>query len=79
MTSDCRSKGKKLYKYQAEIVERSFADAKQHHGHYYARNRDLPKVQMHCFLVAMAQNIKKIALVLWAFYVFYGSEFINMK
>ncbi|EQA14034.1 hypothetical protein HPSH465_0486 [Glaesserella parasuis H465] len=27
----------------------------------------MSKVQMQCFLAAMAQNIKKIALVLWAF------------
>ena len=59
--------GKKLYKRRAETVERSFADAKQHHGHRYACYRGLSKVQMQCFLVAMAQNIKKIALVLWAF------------
>ena len=59
--------GKKLYKRRAETVERSFADAKQHHGHRYARYRGLSKVQMQCFLAAMAQNIKKIALVLWAF------------
>ncbi|TCP95942.1 DDE family transposase, partial [Cricetibacter osteomyelitidis] len=59
--------GKKLYKRRAETVERSFADAKQHHGHRYARYRGLSKVQMQCFLAAVAQNIKKIALVVWAF------------
>ena len=63
--------GKKLYKRRAETVERSFADAKQHHGHRYARYRGLSKVQMQCFLAAMAQNIKKIALVLWAFLRFF--------
>ncbi len=30
--------GKKLYKRRKETIERSFADAKQHHGHRYARS-----------------------------------------
>jgi hypothetical protein len=45
-------------------VERSFADAKQLHGHRYARMRGLAKVQQQCLLAATAQNIKKIALLL---------------
>lgn len=56
--------GKKTYKRRSETVERSFADAKQHHGHRYARFRGLTKVQMQCWLAAAAQNIKKIALVM---------------
>jgi len=55
--------GKKTYRRRSETVERSFADAKQHHGHRYARFRGLAKVQMQCWLAATAQNIKKIALV----------------
>ncbi|MDF2184278.1 IS1182 family transposase, partial [Grimontia hollisae] len=55
--------GKKVYRRRAETVERSFADAKQHHGHRYARFRGLLKVQIQCFLAAAAQNIKKIALM----------------
>lgn len=55
--------GKKTYQRRSETVERSFADAKQHHGHRYARYRGLAKVQMQCWLAAAAQNIKKIALV----------------
>lgn len=55
--------GKKTYRRRSETVERSFADAKQHHGHRYARFRGLAKVQMQCWLAAAAQNIKKIALV----------------
>lgn len=57
------SYGKKTYRRRSETVERSFADAKQHHGHRYARFRGLSKVQMQCWLAAAAQNIKKIALV----------------
>lgn len=56
--------GRKTYRRRSETVERSFADAKQHHGHRYARFRGLAKVQMQCWLAAAAQNIKKIALVM---------------
>jgi transposase len=55
--------GKKTYSRRKETVERSFADAKQHHGHRYARYRGLSKVQMQCLLAATAQNMKKIALL----------------
>lgn len=54
---------RKAYKRRNETVERSFADAKQHHGHRYARYRGLWKVQMQCLMAAAAQNIKKIALL----------------
>ncbi|HEY0306738.1 MAG TPA: transposase, partial [Acidobacteriaceae bacterium] len=56
--------GKRIYKRRKETVERSFADAKQLHGHRYARMRGLCKVQQQCLLAATAQNIKKIALML---------------
>lgn len=58
------SYGKKTYRRRSETVERSFADAKQHHGHRYARFRGLANVQMQCWMAAAAQNIKKIALVM---------------
>jgi IS5 family transposase len=56
--------GKRLYKRRKETVERSFADAKQLHGHRYARFRGLMAVSCQCLLAAAAQNIKKIALAL---------------
>ncbi|MDN3720902.1 IS1182 family transposase [Roseibium salinum] len=56
--------GKAVYKRRKETVERSFADAKQLHGHRYARFRSLVRVQMQCLLAAAAQNIKKIAMAL---------------
>ena len=56
--------GKKIYKRRCETVERSFADAKQHHGHRYARFRGLEKVQMQAYLAATAQNMKKMAILL---------------
>jgi transposase len=57
--------GKAIYRRRKETVERSFADAKQLHGHRYARFRSLTKVACQCLLAAAAQNIKKIALCLW--------------
>jgi len=56
--------GKRIYKRRQETVERSFADAKQLHGHRYARFRGLVAVARQCLLAAAAQNIKKIALAL---------------
>ena len=56
--------GKKLYARRKETVERSFADAKQLHGHRYARLRGIAKVTEQCLLAAAAQNIKKIATLL---------------
>lgn len=66
--------GKKIYKRRCETVERSFADAKQHHGHRYARFRGLEKVQMQAYLAATAQNMKKIAMILASLGVKLGSE-----
>jgi len=57
-------KGKRIYKRRKETVERSFADAKELHGHRYARLRGIAKVQEQCLMAACAQNIKKIALIL---------------
>lgn len=56
--------GKRVYRRRAETVERSFADAKQLHGHRYARLRGLDKVREQSLLAAACQNMKKIALIL---------------
>jgi IS5 family transposase len=57
--------GKCIYNRRKETVERSFADAKQLHGHRYARFRGWIAVSCQCLLAAAAQNMKKIALALW--------------
>lgn len=57
--------GKAIYRRRKETVERSFADAKQLHGHRYARFRRRTRVACQCLLAAAAQNIKKISLCLW--------------
>jgi transposase len=56
--------GKAIYKRRKETVERSFSDAKQLHGHRYARFRSLTRVACQCLMAASAQNIKKIAMAL---------------
>ncbi|MCB8840843.1 IS1182 family transposase, partial [Aurantimonas sp. VKM B-3413] len=56
--------GKAIYTRRKETVERSFADAKQLHGHRYARFRSLIRVRSQCLLAAAAQNIKKIAMAM---------------
>ncbi|WP_093230869.1 transposase [Thermoflavimicrobium dichotomicum] len=45
--------------------ERSFADTKELHGLHYIRCKGLAKVTEQCFLTAVAQNVKKMALLLW--------------
>lgn len=57
-------KGKRLYARRKETVERSFADAKQLHGHRYARYRGLAKVKGQCLLAGACQNMKKMAMLL---------------
>ena len=56
--------GKRIYKRRKETVERSFADAKQLHGHRYVRFRGLAKAREQGLMAAAAQNIKKMALIL---------------
>lgn len=56
--------GKAIYARRKETVERSFADAKQLHGHRYARFRGLRRARWQCLLAAACQNMKKIARLL---------------
>jgi len=54
--------GKQIYERRKETVERSFADAKQLHGHRYAKRRGLDNVTEQCLMAGACQNMKKIAL-----------------
>jgi transposase len=56
--------GRRLYKRRKETVERSFADAKELHGHRYARFRGLSKVKAQALLAGACQNMKKMACLL---------------
>ncbi|MCD8552641.1 transposase, partial [Seleniivibrio sp.] len=68
---------KKIYGRRKETVERSFADAKELHGHRYARMRGIGKVFEQCLLSAAVQNMKKIALVL-SYLLIYFREMIEI-
>lgn len=56
--------GKRLYKRRKETVERSFADARELHGHRYARFRGVAKVRGQALLAGACQNMKKMARLL---------------
>lgn len=72
------ARGKRLYARRKETVERSFADAKELHGHRYARFRGRHKVLAQCLLAAAAQNMKKIARLLARFiYAHFGREYAS--
>jgi hypothetical protein len=51
-----------FYKRRKKTTERLFADAKQLHGHRYARFQGLTAVKAQRLLAAAAQNIKKTAM-----------------
>lgn len=72
------ARGKRLYARRKETVERSFADAKELHGHRYARFRGRQKVLAQCLLAAAAQNMKKIARLLARFiHAHFGSGYVS--
>lgn len=55
--------GHYLAQRRRETVERSFADSKELHGLRYARYRGKRRVQHQCLMSALAQNLKKLALL----------------
>lgn len=57
--------GGAIFACRQETVERSFADAKELHGHRNARMRGLSRVSEQALLSAACQNMKKIALALF--------------
>lgn len=56
--------GEYIKKRRSETLERSFADAKLLHGYRYARFRGLEKVETQALMTAMAQNIKKMVMIM---------------
>lgn len=60
------------------MVEHNFTEAEQHHRHSYAHYRGSSKVHMQASKQA-STKYQENALVLWAFYAFYNSDFINMR
>ena len=57
--------GNAIYERRKETIERSFADSKELHGLRYCRMRGREKVSEQCLLTAAAQNMKKIANLLY--------------
>ena len=54
-------KGKRIYAWRKETIERSFAEAKELHGLRYARMLGIRNMYEQSFLTAAVQNMKRIA------------------
>ena len=54
------NKGKRIYAWRKETIERSFAEAKVNHGLRYARMLGIRNMREQCFLTAAVQNIKRL-------------------
>ncbi len=55
--------GKEIYRRRKETVERSFANSKELHGYRYAKFRGLENVKFQAYMTAIAQNLKKMAMI----------------
>ena len=55
------SKGKRLYAWRKETIERFFAEAKELHGLRFARMLGIRNMQEQSYLTAAVQNMKRIA------------------
>ena len=53
-------RGKQIYGWRKETIERSFAEAKENHGLRYARMLGIRNMREQCFLTAAVQNIKRL-------------------
>jgi len=54
-------RGKRIYLWRKQTIERSFAEAKQYHGLRYARMLGIRNMYEQSYLTAAVQNIKRIA------------------
>lgn len=63
--------GQRLYRWRKETIEPSFAESKENHGLRTARMVGLANVDEQCFLTDTAQNIKKMAKLLWPLALFF--------
>jgi len=55
------SRGKRIYTWRKETIERSFAEAKENHGLRFARMLGIQNMREQCFLTAAVQNMKRLA------------------
>ena len=58
MSLQKRHRGKRIYGWRKETIERSFAEAKENHGLRYARMLGIRNMREQCFLTAAVQNIR---------------------
>ena len=64
-------RGKRIYGWRKEAIERSFAEAKENHGLRCARMLGIRNMREQCFLTAAVQNIKRLVASFYgAFQVF---------
>ncbi len=61
-------KGRRIYNWRKETIERSFAEAKENHGLRYARMLGIQNMREQCFLTATIQNIKRLVAA-WFFFL----------
>ena len=54
--------GQRIYSWRKETIERSFAEAKENHGLRFARMLGIQNMREQCFLTAVVQNIKRLAM-----------------
>ena len=58
-------KGKRIYSWRKQTIERSFAEAKENHGLRYARMPGIQNMREQCFLTAAVQNMKRLVKALF--------------
>ena len=58
-------KGKRIYNWRKQTIERSFAEAKENHGLRYARMLGIQNMREQCFLTAAVQNMKRLVKALF--------------
>ena len=66
-------RGKRIYGWRKETIERSFAEAKENHGLRYARMLGIRNMREQCFLTAAVQNIKRLVASFYRVYGVYGN------
>ena len=64
------AKGKRIYAWRKETIERSFAEAKVNHGLRYARMLGIRNMREQCFLTAAVQNIKRLVASFLALFLY---------
>ena len=62
-------RGRKLYNWRKETIERSFAEAKQNHGLRFARMLGIKNMREQCFLTAAVQNMKRLVAFCLSYFI----------